>query len=249
MAPKECIAPPSLHLLGTEPARAAMEYAAYHLKTRGSHRKHPQGDGHPVIIFPGLASNGAAVAPLRKFCTSLGYAASDWGRGFNTGPRGDLGAWLEELADHTATLLKPNGRTATLIGWSLGGLYARQLGKLLKPYVRQVITVGTPFNASGDHTRVGWLYRLLSGAETQLDANLSRELRTPPSMPTTSIYSRSDGIVAWETCRHDRRRKRVEDIEIQGSHIGMGWNPAVLDVIADRLAQQPGGWTRYAPQA
>lgn len=108
-----------------------------------------------------------------------------------------------------------------------------------------MITIGTPFNAKTDHTRVGWLYRMLSSTIADFDPALSRQLRTPPTVPTTSIYSRSVGIVAWKTCRHASPAHWVEDIEIHGSHIGMGWNPAVLRVVADRLAQTPNTWRPF----
>ena len=153
---------------------------------------------------------------------------------------------MDELKAHTEDLLKGFEHSATLIGWSLGGLYARELAKLLKPQVRQVITIGTPFNTSADHTNVGWLFRLLSDTATDIDPVLSARLRTPPHVSTTSIYSRTDGVVAWQTCRHDGVMPRVQDIEIEGSHLGMGWNPVVLAVIANRLSQRPGKWHRYA---
>jgi pimeloyl-ACP methyl ester carboxylesterase len=203
------------------------------------------GDGHPVVFFPGMATDGTTMAPLRKYCASLGYTAVDWGRGYNTGPKGDLDNWLRELAAHTTSILKGHDQRATLIGWSLGGLYARELAKLLCPQVRQVITIGTPFNAAADHTHVGWLFRLLTSSPRGINPDLSARLRTPPPVPTTSIYSRSDGIVAWQTCRHDIVLPQVQDIEVDSSHFGMGWNPAVLDVIANRLGQRPGKWRRY----
>jgi Serine aminopeptidase, S33 len=239
------IAQPSFWLLGTEPFRAAAEYAALQITNFRQPVATPLGDQHPVVIFPGLASNGSAVAPLRKFCRSQGYAAYDWGRGYNTGPSGDVNKWLTDLAHHTEALIAPHAGKATLIGWSLGGFYARELGKLMAPKIRQVITIGTPFNAEADYTRVGWLYRLLRGEAGMLDQKLSRQLRTPPPVPTTSIYSRSDGIVAWETCCHQSRRNRLEDVEIHGSHIGMGWNWAVMAVVADRLALPSGCWKAY----
>ncbi len=232
---------PALLHLGSEPWRAAWEFMTHAIK------RDPVsiGDGHPVIIFPPMGMDGRSVAPLRKHCESLGYSALDWGRGYNTGPQGALDAWLEELADHTASLLKDFDQRATLIGWSLGGLYARELAKLLRPQVRQVITIGTPFNAGADHTNVGWLFRLSTSSPKGIDPDLSTRLRTPPPVPTTSIYSRSDGIVAWQTCRHDMVLPEVQDIEVDGSHLGMGWNPAVLDVIANRLGQRPGKWRRH----
>jgi hypothetical protein len=225
--------------------RAAVEYAAYQLNGRRQATSSSVRDCHPIVIFPGLGSSGRAVAPLRRFCESMGYPTLDWGKGYNTGPRGNLTQWMAELAEHTDLLLKSHRAPATLIGWSLGGLYAREVGKLLAPRIRQVITLGTPFNAEADHTRVGWLYRMLSGTAVGIDPALSRQLRTPPPVPTTSIYSRSDGIVAWETCRHASNAKRVEDIEVDGSHIGMGWNTAVLKIVADRLAQKPSTWKPY----
>ena len=154
---------PPLTLLGTEPWRAALEFLAFKVNGVTQKKMVPAGDGHPVIIFPGLATDNSAIAPLRDYCESLGYSTLDWGRGFNTGPKGDLDRWLEDLAGHTADLLGGHQEKATLIGWSLGGLYAREVGKLLAPQVRQVITIGTPFNAEADHTNVGWLFRLLSG--------------------------------------------------------------------------------------
>ena len=236
---------PSLALLSTEPWRAVSEYLAHKLTTDP---RLPRGDGHPVLIFPGLGADGRSVAPLRKMCESLGYAAFDWGKGYNTGPQGDIDVWLKELATYCSQLLKNHDQTATLIGWSLGGLYARELAKLIKGRVRQVITIGTPFNAQADHTNVGWLYRLLSSQSPALDDDLAYQLRTAPPVPTTSIYSRTDGVVAWQSCKHDVLREDVQDIEIKGSHIGMGWNPSALRIVADRLAHRPGKWQPFVAQ-
>lgn len=239
---------PALHLLGTEPLRALSEFIAH--KWHGP-QVMPQGDGHPVLIFPGLGTDGTAVAPLRDHCESLGYTALDWGRGFNTGPSGDLDTWMADLAADTQRKLAAFDQPATLIGWSLGGFYARELAKIITPQVRQVISIGTPFNAFEDHTHVGWVFRLLNGAAPKFDPLQARQLRRPPPVPTTSIYSRSDGVVAWQTCLHDRAhaKRQVQDIEISGSHIGMGWNREVMAVIADRLLQPDGRWQRYRSAA
>ncbi len=233
---------PNLLLLGSEPWRAAREYLAHKV---GAAVEGSPGDGHPVIFFPGLGTSDSALAPLRDRCRALGYSALGWGRGYNTGPHGDFDEWLGELAAHLDTLLAPFVQSATLIGWSLGGLYARELAKLRPARIRQVITFGTPFNALADHTNVGWVFRLLSGTELKFNAALSARLRTPPPLPTTSIYSRADGIVAWQTCLHEEAAPEVEDVEIAGSHTGMGWNRAVQEVIADRLAQPVGAWRPY----
>lgn len=238
---------PSLALFGIEPWRAALEFASHQIAPTDPQRA--PGDGHPVVIFPGMGSDGKSVAPLRRHCKSLGYEALDWGRGINRGPQGDIDAWLAELKAHTTEMLKGFTQSATFIGWSLGGIYARELSKTMGPRVRQVITMGTPFNARADHTNVGWIFRLLSGSTPTFTAALSARLRTAPTVPTTSIYSRSDGVVAWQTCRHARQSRRVQDVEVSGSHVGLGWNRAVLRIVGDRLAQPPGRWLRYAPDA
>lgn len=228
---------PPLTLLGTEPWRAAREF----LKLKLLRPRGPRGDGHPVIVFPGLGSDGRAVRPLREHCRRLGYAAHDWGRGFNAGPRGHVDDWMQQLADAMRGLPKSQGHNEppSLVGRSLGGLYARKLAKLPRFAVRRVITIGTPFNGRADQTHAGWLYRLLGGTPASNDALWHRHLRTPPPVPTTSVYSRSDGVVAWQTCRHDRNdlaMPGVEDAGVQGSHLGMGRNPQVLRAVAERLA-------------
>lgn len=238
---------PSIALLGAEPWRAAWEYLQHRLGPAAIAAQE-RGDGHLVIIFPGLATDGSAVAPMRRYCRSLGYDARDWGRGYNTGPTGDVDAWLRDLAAHVASLIGPAQRPATLIGWSLGGLYAREVAKLAPAHVRQVITIGTPFNAKADHSHAGWLMRLLNRSAPAIDATLAARLREAPPVPTTSIYSRTDGIVAWQTCRHRRETDRIEDVEVRGSHIGMGWNPRVLSVVGNRLAQPLGHWQPYGGQ-
>jgi pimeloyl-ACP methyl ester carboxylesterase len=227
------VARPSLSLLGTEPLRAAVEYARLRLTPQ---RPAPRGDGHPVVIFPGLGSDGLALAPLRDYCSSLGYHAMDWQLGRNTGPEGDVDEWLDALAEHTRGLLSPFRKRATLIGWSLGGLYARELAKRMRPRVRQVITLGTPFNWTGDRTNVAWILRLLKGEQAMISPELGARLREPPPVPTASVYSRNDGVVAWQSCQHESPAAGVDDVEVDGSHLGMGWNPEVLQIVAERLA-------------
>jgi pimeloyl-ACP methyl ester carboxylesterase len=224
-------AAPAWTLLGAEPMRALLEYAGMRLMDKAAL---PRGNGQPVVIFPGLASNKHSTAPLRSFCEDLGYAAYDWGRGFNTGPEGDVDAWLDDLTRHVSELTEEHDERTNLIGWSLGGIYAREVAKRIPSRVRQVITIGTPL-ADVERTHAGWVYRLVNGHEPRLDEQLSARLRTAPEVPTTSIYSRSDGIVAWQACVHGRNRAHVDEIEVEGSHVGMGWNPEVLSVIAEKL--------------
>jgi len=236
--PQTAVQAPPMSLLGAEPFRAAFEYASMHWMKRDDL---PQGDGHPVVIFPGLASDAHALLPLRHSCEALGYAVYDWEQGFNTGPQGDLDAWLANLARHVRGVAQLHRRRVSLIGWSLGGIYAREIAKLQPGLSRQVMTLGTPFAGRGHESHVGWLYRLLNGSKPVISDALAARLQSHPPVPTTSIYSRSDGIVAWQACvmqgRAEEGDAEVDNVEVDGSHIGLGWNPEVLRIVAQRLAR------------
>lgn len=108
--------------------------------------------------------------------------------------------------------------------------------------MRQVITLGTPFNGTDDASHMSWIMRMLKGEAAVIGPELCEKLRNPPAVPTTSLYSRHDGIVAWQSCQHDGTRRKVEDVEVDGSHLGMGWNRNVMHVVAGRLAQPAGRW-------
>ena len=236
------LAAPAWTLLGAEPMRAALEYASlFFLRTTDL----PQGDGHPVIIFPGLASDRRAIRPLKSFCEKLGYCAYDWGRGFNAGPHGDLGEWFQALAREVDALAASHTQSISLVGWSLGGIYAREVAKLLEHPVRQVVSIGAPFAGSAAQTNASFVYRLVNGSEPDVDFAMAERLATPPEAPTTSIYSRSDGVVAWQACIQTGNAAQVENVEVSGSHCGLGWNPAVLTILADRLNQPEGAWQPY----
>jgi pimeloyl-ACP methyl ester carboxylesterase len=131
----------------------------------------------------------------------------------------------------------------SLIGWSLGGIYARELAKLHPALARCVVTLGTPFTGHPKATNAWRIYELLSGSKVG-DAALMEQIRTPPPVPTTSIYSRSDGIVSWR-CSLNEPGALVENIEVPASHVGMGANPFVLYAVADRLAQPIGRWQPF----
>lgn len=237
---------PSWALLGIEPLRAAMEYASCRLMDRSGH---PPGDGHPVIVFPGLAADAQSIAPLVGFCHGLGYAARDWGRGLNTGPVGNIDRWLDALAADIEALVADQPQAVSLVGWSLGGIYAREIAKRIALPVRQVITIGTPITGEAAQTNVSLLYRWINGALPVLDEDFKARLLAAPQVPTTAIYSRSDGVVAWQACVQREDHPMIENVEVDGSHCGLVWNPAVLKVVADRLAHAPGAWRPYGDAA
>lgn len=223
---------PSLTLLGTEPWRASWEALCHLTKRRAAGS---DGDGHTVVLFPGLGSDAHALWALKRHLKHQGFEAIDWGQGFNTGPSGDIDQWLRLLTEQVfvkASLAE--GERVSLVGWSLGGFYAREIAKLAPSLVRRVVTIGTPFNLAAGETNVGWLFKLLNG-QRSADQRLRKRLRTPPNVATTSIYSRNDGVVAWQACMHGERHPHVTDIEVQSSHLGMGWNRRVLQLISKEL--------------
>lgn len=228
---------PPLSLLAMEPVRALFDFAA----AKFSARAEPVGDGHPVVVFPGLGGAPFTTSHLRRFLTDAGFTAHCWGRGVNTGPEGDFDRWLDPLEDDVRRWHADSGRKVSLVGWSLGGIYARELAKRAPQSVRQVITLGTPFAALRGATRAEGLYKLLNGNAAQLTDELEVRLRATPPVPTTSVYSKSDGVVSWRGCI-EQRTPQAESVEVDASHLGMVTHPDALRVIVDRLAQPEGRW-------
>lgn len=230
--------PPSPFLLALE-MRAFAEFGGY-LVARPLLDLAPSGDGHPVLVMPGLAGGDGSTAPLRAFLRRRGYRTYGWKAGRNTGHPG----LLPLLRDRLDEISGRSGRKVSLVGWSAGGLYAREIAKLEPAKVRQVITLGSPFAGTSDVSNVKRLHQWLSGRRGD-DPALRARLRATPPQPVTCIYTRSDGIVPWRRCI-ETPGALVENIEVPGSHSGLGHNPAVLYAIADRLARPEGDATPFS---
>ena len=234
--------PPSAWLMALE-LRALWEFGAL-LPSWPVLNRAPAGDGHAVMVFPGLSANDVSTVPLRYYLQSLGYKPWGWEQGFNFGPRAGV---LDEAKDHLARTFASTGRKVSLIGWSLGGIYARELAKDVPHMVRAVITLGTPFAGSHKSTNAWRIYQLASGRNIEREAE-KYDLPTAPPVATTSIYSRTDGVVAWQASIQavSKTNRRTENIEVMASHIGLGINPSAWWAVADRLAQAEGQWQPFA---
>jgi pimeloyl-ACP methyl ester carboxylesterase len=234
--------PPSAWLMALE-VRAFWEFGAL-LPSWPLLARAPTGDGHAVMVFPGLSANDTTTVPLRYYLQSLGYQPWGWEQGFNFGPRAGV---LDEAKDHLARTFTSTGRKVSLIGWSLGGIYARELAKELPHMVRGVITLGTPFAGSHKSTNAWRVYQLTSGRNIERESE-NYDLPTAPTVPTTSIYSRTDGVVAWQASLQaaSKSNPHTENIEVLASHIGLGLNPTAWWAVADRLAQAEGNWQPFA---
>lgn len=206
----------------------------------------PRGDGHPVLVLPGFMASDQSTTLLRRQLDRLGYRAHPWTFGRNLGPRGDL---LERMVRRAAEIADVHGERLSLVGQSLGGIYAREISRLMPERVRQVITLGSPFGAvaGGTQPGIGRLFEVSTGkTRDELRAEgLFSDLQAPPPVPSTAVYSRSDGIAHWRVCL-EMDTPTTDNVEIYGSHCGMAFNPAALWVVADRLAQADGAWARFS---
>lgn len=238
--------PPSALLALTELPRALVElgslpFAAPLLATA------PRGDGHPVLVLPGFVASDLSTALLRRYLRRLGHDAHAWGLGRNLGPRA-IGHEGEKLIARLRAIYDASGQRVSLVGWSLGGIMARLLARRAPEAVRQVITLGSPFAGSPKASTVWRAYELLTGQRVEAAATQAQlsEILAPPPVPSTAIFSRDDGVVAWQNCR-EVDGVAAENIEVRGSHTGLIVNAAVLYAVADRLAQPEDTWRPFAP--
>src|ERR1700709_2678560 len=239
-ATAQAMSPPSRTLMFLE-GRAFSELGAF-LGALPLLSLAPLGDGHPVLVLPGLVASDSSTRPLRHFLKSRGYAVSGWRQGRNLGLREGV---QHAMVDLVRELSDTHGRKISVIGWSLGGLYARQLAKMMPDRVRSVVTLGSPFAGSPRATNAWRVYELASGRSSEEeDHDFGGSLAETPPVPTTAIYSRTDGICAWQGCM-EKTSATSESIEVESSHCGMGHHPAVVYAVADRLAQPEGAWTPF----
>lgn len=239
------IAPPSALLALTELPRAVAEFSTLGMASPllASAKR---GDGHPVMVLPGFVTSDASTAVLRRYLTQIGYDAHTWDLGRNLGPKA-IGRQGEKLVARLLAIHAATGRKVSLVGWSLGGVFARQLARKAPHAVRQVISLGSPFTGSPKASNVWRAYEVLTGQKID-DADVIEQMResaSAPPVPSTSIYTREDGVVAWQNCIEPRSAE-TDNIEVHGSHCGLGVNPAVLYAVADRLAQADGDWHPFS---
>lgn len=236
---------PALFLYLTDIPRAGIEYGQL-LTVLPLQRVLPTGDGHPVLVLPGLMAGDGSTWILRRILTRLGYPAYGWGLGRNIGPTAGAVAGMSALLDDIHTR---HNAPVSLIGWSLGGIFARKLARTHPAAVRQVITLGSPFGMRHEsESRSTWSFNRYAHRHAERhELPLPMESEALP-VPASAIYSRMDGMVAWQTCMNPQS-DRAENIAVRSSHIGYGHNPPVIWAIADRLAQAPEAWAPFRPPA
>lgn len=238
------VRPPTPVLQAMEAVWLPFEATAF-LAMRPLLRTLGRGDQHPVLILPGFGASDRSTVLLRWALRGQGYWVHAWGLGRNIGPTARA---VDGMRARLAELHERHGRTVTLIGQSLGGIYARALARESPDAVRQVITLGSPYRmVEGDRSAAQGLWEQLQhlhDGNIQL-MNVREQDRPPLLVPATSFYSRTDGVAPWQTCI-DKVGEHAENIEVHGSHLGMAVNPAIVMAVLDRLGQPEGDWRPFA---
>lgn len=231
-------------LLATEAGRALSELGwFYALKNQLTRNR--RGDGHPVLVLPGFMTSNHSTSLLRRFLKEIGYESYGWNLGRNTGDMAFNDKISEQIWDiHVAT-----GQQVSIIGWSLGGIFARQMAKEHPELVRQVITLGSPFSGITEPNNVSWIYQLITNGRKieHLGDELLDDISKPAPVPTTAVYTKEDGIVSWKVCFEKELNDFRQNIQVRGSHFGMGVNPMVLRIIANRLQYRKENWQKFEP--
>ena len=201
----------------------------------------PKGDGHPVIFLPGFLASHYSTRPMRSLFKELGYEPYDWGMGrnlrFNEHREAQMHALLKRV-------FLRHGRRVSLVGWSLGGVFAREMAKQKPDFVRSVITLGSPLTGPDSASMAKKLFERINGQPSEHMRQRYESLGDAPPVPTTSIYTKTDGIVDWRGSVQ-AKAPQTENIEIPASHLGIGVNPLAMYIIADRLRQPEGEWRPF----
>lgn len=216
--------------------RAPLEFASLGLQAKQL-RNAPKGDGRAIMLVPGYMTDDYSMWPLGRYLRFLGYDVYYTEMGRN---RGNVDTDMIRLGERVETISsKLEGSTITILGWSLGGVLAREAARLYPKVVREVITFGTPIVGGPKFTSVGKRYAKLKNIDLEaFERDVHQRNLMGFSQPVTSIYSKSDGVVGWEASV-DIYNQHANNIEVVGSHLGLGVNPQVWQIIADILANSP----------
>jgi pimeloyl-ACP methyl ester carboxylesterase len=231
--PPARLARPALALAPLRELRALREPLRW-LRARRRLAALPRGDGGPVLVLPGMHVGDWSTAPLRRFLRQLGHDARGWGLGFH---RADLAATLPRALARLAELAAETGRPVALVGWSLGGVVARELARLRPDLVRALVTLGAPVVGGARYVVVSYPWRRRGFTPGETERRMAEAARAPIAVPATAIWSRRDGIVCGAACV-DRATPGATNVEVTSAHWGLGFDPDALAAIARALAAE-----------
>lgn len=190
----------------------------------------PRGTQQPALLLPGLKASDASNAPMRSFLRQRNFATYGWGLGTNNG---DVAGRLPAVIERVEELFERTSEPISLVGWSLGGVLAREVARERPELVCQVITYGTPVIGGPLYTSVSGVYT--EEERREIAERVAARNQIPIDVPITAIYSKRDGIVAWRACIDDFSPD-VTMLEVRSTHVGMGIDPDVWQIVSERLA-------------
>lgn len=193
-----------------------------------------QGDGRQLLLIPGLLASEQRMEHMRTILIAAGYDVHGWGMGRNFGPRPDS---LERIDSRVEEIRREKGGKVTLIGWSLGGLFAREYAKRAQDKVAGVITMGTPFSGDPRANHAWRLYQLVSGFPVDRPPFVCEREAKPP-VPTIALWSQRDGVILPE-CARGRAGERDRAIEVDCTHMGFAASPEGIAAVGKALALMP----------
>ncbi len=242
----EKIKRPSILLFLTEIWRALLEFRKV-LPFIKNYQVKQKGDGHTVFVIPGFLASDVSTKPLRRFLEKIGYKTCGWELGTNLADLEQLSIIAEKIDRLYAETKQP----ISLIGWSLGGVYAREIAKEHPEKIRQVITLGSPFGGIMEPNNANITFEFIKWLKgyPEIEEDFVATLPNPAPLPSTAIYSKKDGIVPWQACMEKVEDEVHQNIESFGSHLGMGVNIQVLEIIADRLNYREENWVKHGEEA
>lgn len=194
----------------------------------------PEGDGSRVLVLPGFGADDRSTWPLRQFLTQLGYRVRGWERGVNRQPVPDS---VDAIGERVRQVFQAEQEPISLVGWSLGGYIAREVARDLPDAVRRVVTLGSPVIGGPKYTTAAAAAASLGWDVEEIERQVEERKSVPLQVPVTAIYSRRDRIVAWPACVDPEDGGPIEHIEVNASHIGLGFKVEVYRLVARRLAR------------
>jgi hypothetical protein len=191
---------------------------------------HGPEDGPPVMVIPGFLATDRTTLGLQRALARAGYRVTGWGLGMNTGVQPET---LDGIIGRLEAFA--GGRPVILIGWSLGGLYAREAAKQRPDLVSKVVTMGSPFSGDRRANNAWRLYELVAGHPVD-NPPIEADVSVKPPVPTLALWSRRDGIVA-PACARGQADESDRQVEIDCSHMGFAVDgkayPAIIAALKD----------------
>lgn len=224
---------PKLSITGMAQEYASILNIARLAYLRSVFKQCPKGHGQPILVIPGLTGNDATTLPLRWFLKKLNYDVRGWELGLNYGV---ISQFLPNVILQAKRFYQERGEPIILIGWSLGGVLARETARLCPDLVSHVVTLGAPVVGGPKYTVVNPFYRWQGYDLETIEQSIEQRNLLPIEVPITAFYSKRDKVVAWEACI-DHTSNNVEHIEVNSLHIGMAYDPEVFKVLARKLAE------------